>query len=141
MDVNPDDASAVKKFRQVFKNSVVDYENGDLGNCWRYLDGKVSSVFTNGGSIYLNDLPSFTVERRTNGQDVFSTQVLIDLHLNQSSKMMKELYQSGREQWDGKWVVGKAVIRDVKCVLEIVPRFKYGDNGDRMAYDVKYVIQ
>lgn len=141
MDANPDDASAVKKFRQVFKNSVVDYDNGELGKCWKYLDGKVSAVFTNGGSIYLNDLPSFNVERNASGEDVFSTKVLMDLHLNQSSKMMKELLGHGREQWDGKWVVGKAVVRNVPCVLEIVPRFKYGDNGNRMAYDVKYTVQ
>lgn len=126
-----------EKFKQVFKNNLMEIDDSKcyLGKAYGYLSGVVEDVYGSGTSLILVDEPSVRVTR-VDPVDKFTYVVCLDLYLMNGKGLLKDKQTYGA--YDGHWVAGNAVVKDITCKVEFVPKFSYNKNG--LAYDVKYSV-
>lgn len=125
------------KFQQVFKNCIEEIDDSKilLGKAYGYLNGVVETVFGDSTSLPLVDKSSIQVTR-VEQQDNFTYNVHLDLYLMHSNDYLKE--KTHYAAFDGRWVVGNAVVKDIECKVTFTPKFTYA--AGEMTYDVKYEI-
>lgn len=121
------------KYAEVFKNHLneVDSSHMQNGKIWNYMNNKVNSTFDNNGSIKLVDSPSILVKRIGN-VDNFTYKVNIDLAIRAPKNLLK-----GHDEYETKYIIGNAIIKDLECEVTFVPKFNVLGN---MTYNVTYKV-
>ena len=134
---SPFDSSRTLKFAEVFNNNSFEFDANVIysGYPYHYLRNVVEGLFAGQGdgnslnSLVLVDGPAISVSRIEN-VDAFTYNVVLDLRLSQNKSYMDN------HKGDNFWTIGNATIKDILCVVKIVPNF----NGKKMGYVVEYAV-
>lgn len=127
------------KFSEVFKNNLNDIDDSRIfgGTLYAKLTELMDGVFGQDQTILMVDEPSFVVTRADQNQpDQFTCTAYFDLDLRLDSGK-HEAAISNADANKLKWVIGHAIIKNVKCQIVFTPIF---NKTTDMTYTATYTI-
>ncbi len=97
----------------------IDDSKMHLGNVYGHILSNISNAFKDSAGVEKNTLliveePSIVVTR-VDGKDRFTYTVYFAMYLNTRKNLLTKISSTNPSSFDGKYIIGNAVVRDVKC--------------------------